>query len=125
MATVIIVLCAVLLVVYAVRQTVLRAKGKAKNTCCGTGGTVEAKKVADTDESHYPYRYRLDVTGMSCSNCARNVENHINDIGGTWARVDLAKNKATVLSKEVRTESDFADALAGTGYAVAKCEELV
>ena len=31
--------------------------------------------VADTDESHYPYREELLIGGMSCDGCARNVTN--------------------------------------------------
>ena len=117
-SSIIIIVCAAVLVCFAIWQTIQRFRGKAKNTCCGSGDRAELKRVADTDESHYPYRYRLSVSGMSCSNCAINVENRINEIEGTWTRVNLGKNEALVLSKEAKGKEDFEKALAGSGYSV-------
>ena len=74
-----------LLIVYAVWQTVQRFRGKAKSSCCGGAEAPARKTVADTDETHYPYRYRLAVGGMRCSHCAVNVENALNALPGVWA----------------------------------------
>ncbi len=69
MSTLIIII-GLLLIAYAVYATIQKARGKAKSSCCGTAETVMAKKVEDTDESHYPYRYYVGIDGMACSNCA-------------------------------------------------------
>ena len=114
-----------LLIVFAIWQTVQKARGKAKSSCCGTAEAVSAKKVEDTDVSHYPYRYRLSIDGMMCSNCAKNVENTLNNMNGVWGKVNLGKKEAEVLSKQSVSEESFAHALQDssytlTGYAVIK-----
>ena len=73
-----------LLIVYALWQTIQKVRGRAKSSCCGTAEAVSAKKVEDTDVSHYPYRYRLSIEGMHCSNCAKNVENTLNNMNGIF-----------------------------------------
>lgn len=123
MSTVIIIIGA-LLIAYAVYATVQKARGKAKSSCCGGAESVLPKPVADTDESHYPYKYYVSIDGMKCSNCAVNVENAINRSGDTWAHVNLGRKRAEVLSKTEKTEADFAKALKGTGYKVTGCEQI-
>lgn len=112
----IIIAAGILLIVFAVWQTVQKARGKAKSSCCGTKEVVAAKKVEDTDVSHYPYRYRLSVDGMMCSNCARNVENTLNNMNGVWGKVNLGKKEAEVLTKEAVSEESFAKALKDASY---------
>ena len=124
MAAKLIILAGALLIVYAIYGTVQKVRGKAKSSCCGGAESVLPKAVADTDESHYPYRYLVSVEGMKCSNCAVNVENAINAMGDTWAHVNLGRKRAEVLSKSEKTESDFVRALKGTNYKVTGCELL-
>ncbi len=118
-----IIIVGILLSAYAVYGTVQKARGKAKSSCCGSAETVLPKRVEDTDESHYPYRYIVAIDGMKCSNCAANVENAINAQGDTWARVNLGRRRAEVLAKKEKTEDDFVRALKGTGYKVASFEQ--
>ena len=75
-------------------------------------------------EAQYPYRYRLEIKGKPGSS-ARTVEERINAMGGTSARVDPAGNRAVVLSKKIRTKKAFMDALAGTGFTVTDFEEII
>lgn len=117
MATIIII-CAVLLIAFAVYRTIQKFRGKAKDSCCGGPEVRTAKKVDDTDESHYPYRYTLAIEGMHCSNCARTVENELNSMDGVWGRVNLGKNEALVLAKTPWTREEFAGALAPKDYTV-------
>ena len=105
-----------LLIVFALWQTVQKARGKAKSSCCGTAEAVSAKKVEDTDVSNYPYRYRLSIDGMMCSNCAKNVENTLNNMNGVWGKVNLGKKEAEVLSKQAVSEDSFAHALQDASY---------
>lgn len=119
-----IIIIGILLIAYAVYSTVQKARGKAKSSCCGSAESVLPRKVEDTDESHYPFKYHISIDGMKCSNCAASVENAINASGDTWAHVNLGRNRAEVLSKTEKTEEDFAKALKGTSYKVTACEQI-
>lgn len=120
-----IIIIGALLIAYAVYGTVQKARGKSKSSCCGSAESVLPKPVADTDESHYPYRYLVSIEGMKCSNCAANVENAINASGDVWAHANLGRKRADVLSKTEKSEDDFVKALKGTGYKVAGCEQVM
>lgn len=121
MATTIIVILAALLVAFAVYRTVQKARGKAKSSCCGGPEMITAKKVDDTDPTHYPYKYKLSISGMSCSNCARRVENALNALDGTWAKVDLARQQAEVLTKQEADAELFRKTLEKESYTVTAC----
>lgn len=107
-----------LLIVYAIWQTIQKFRGKAKSSCCGSAEAVTVKKVEDTDISHYPYRYRLKVEGMTCSHCAANVENALNSMDGVWSIVNLGKNEADVRTKQPVAEKSFADVLKDASYSL-------
>ena len=124
MTATVIIIIGILLIAYAVYGTVQKVRGKAKSSCCGSAETVLPKRVEDTDESHYPFRYIVTIDGMKCSNCAANVENAINAQGDTWAHVNLGRHRAEVLAKKEKTEDDFVRALKGTGYKVAGFETI-
>ena len=119
-----IIIIGILLIAYAVYGTVQKARGKAKSSCCGSAETVLPKRVEDTDESHYPFKYSVLIDGMKCSNCAANVENAINALGDTWAHVNLGRHRAEVLSKKEKTEEAFIHALNGTGYKITGFEQV-
>lgn len=114
--SIIIIILAALLFVWAVYRTVQKFRGKARSSCCGGAEMVIPKKVEDTDESHYPYRYKLTIDGMKCSNCARTVERTLDDVDGVWARVNLAKHQADVLTKTPMDQTAFEAALRSTPY---------
>ena len=114
--TAIIVICAIVLVAFAVYSTVKKMRGKSKSSCFGTPEVKAVKKVEDTDESHYPYRYEVGIEGMHCSNCARTVENALNSMDGIWAGVELGRSRANVRAKQEMTQSDFVEALRDTSY---------
>jgi len=124
LTSIIIVICAAALVVFAIYSTVQKARGKAKSSCCGGPEAVTAKAVDDTDESHYPYRYTLSISDMACSNCARRVENTLNSMDGVWARVNLGKKEADVLAKQEESRDDFAAALSTTSYGLVDYKQV-
>lgn len=117
MSTVILI-CGAALIIYAIYGTVQKLRGKSKSSCCGSPEATIVKKVADTDKSHYPFKYIISIDGMMCSNCAANVENAINSMDDTWARVELGRHRAVVLSKNKKTEHDFAEVLRKSTYSV-------
>ena len=124
MTPILIIIAGILLIAYAVYGTIQKVRGKAKSGCCGSAESVLPKRVEDTDETHYPFRYHVSIDGMKCSNCAANVENAINASGDTWANVDLGHHRAEVLSKKEKTEEDLVRALNGTGYKVTGFEPV-
>lgn len=123
-SAIIIIVLAALLVVWAAYRTVQKMRGKAKSSCCGTPEMVTAKKVDDTDATHYPYEYKLSIDGMMCSNCARTVENTLNEMDGVWARVNLGKKEADVLTKTPHVADDFAASLRKTSYHLTACSTI-
>ena len=73
--------------------------------CCGEHETAEKRvAVRDKNRAHYPFTVQLHISGMTCENCARRVENALNALDGTWAKVDLGRAEARVLCK---TEPDL------------------
>jgi copper chaperone CopZ len=122
--TIIIYIIAAVLIIYGVYYTVQKFRGKAKSSCCGTPEVKSVRKVDDTDESHYPYRYMLTVDGMKCSGCASNVENSLDNMDGVWAKVSLGRREARVLAKKEYTKEDFDEALSKTSYKIADFKAL-
>ena len=112
------------LIIFGVYHTVQKFRGKAKSSCCGTPEVKAVRKVEDTDESHYPYTYLLTVEGMKCSGCASNVENSLDDMDGVWARVNLGRREAKVLTKKDYKREDFEEALGKTPYKIADFKVL-
>lgn len=90
-------------------------------SCCSDGASKgKAKKVvvSDTDPANYPYSTDLLIGGMSCENCAHNVENALNGVADTWATVDLGEKTAHVRSK-TQIDVDALDAaVRDAGYYV-------
>ena len=122
--TIIIYIIAAVLIIYGVYYTVQKFRGKAKSSCCGTPEVKAVRKVDDTDESHYPFRYMLTVDGMKCSGCASNVENSLDNMDGVWAMVSLGSREARVLAKKEYTKEDFDEALSKTSYKIADFKAL-
>ncbi len=94
-----------------------------RRDCCGggaceKGGRPRPARVADADESHYPYRMDLRIAGMHCEGYRRSVEEALDSVPGTWARVDLKKGTARVLSKAPADADAYARAVRDAGYRV-------
>lgn len=105
---------------FGLRRIAALTHGK---SCCSDGASgKKAKKVvvADTDESHYPYREELLIGGMSCDGCARNVTNALNALDGVWATVTYADHTARVRSKRPVDRDTLETAVRGAGYYVMK-----
>ena len=106
---------------FGLRRAVGTATGR-RDCCSGdanpSGKKFRATRIEDTDEAHYPYATDLTVAGMSCQNCARNVENALDSIEGTWARVDLDTRTAHVLSKQPVVLDAYREVVSEAGYRV-------
>ena len=86
--------------------------------CCGEHETVKGQRAKDTNPRRYPYRATLSIGGMTCANCARRVENALNSLEGTMAKVSLENEKARVYLKEPPGEEVLRRAVSEAGYVV-------
>jgi copper chaperone CopZ len=110
----------VLLVVVVVAAVALMRRRASKGSaCCGEHEAAPTRlKVADRHKNHYPYVTELYIGGMTCANCAIRVENALNVLPDTWAKVSIATKMATVRTKEEPDETAMRDAVASAGYVV-------
>lgn len=104
-----------LLVLSAIRITI--RKWKKGGGCCGEHeAAVRISPVRDRSKAHYPYVLDLRITGMTCINCARRIENALNSMDGIWAEVDKSSGKAHILSRQKLDERKICSFIAGLGY---------
>lgn len=117
MATTIICIILVVICVLGSRSYVK----KLSHGCCGSGGNkVRRQKPSDANESHYPFRYQLEIDGMTCMNCAARIENAFNATGNYYATVNLNKKTALIRAKEETAEEELRRLVAKSGYSVVK-----
>lgn len=101
----------------AVASTVRRARKG--SSCCGDKvRRVPKLAPADPDLRNYPYKTVLAVSGMTCQNCARRVENALNALTDTLARVDLNQARAEVYTKAPPRENILRQAVSVAGCTV-------
>lgn len=114
MSTAIIVIGLVLLCVFSLKGYIKRLQ----HGCCGASGEAAQKKVkiTDKDTSHYLHTAILEIEGMTCSRCARSVENALNSIDGTWAKVDLEKKNVLIRMKTRLDEDTIRQTVRNAGY---------
>ncbi len=87
--------------------------------CCGEHDAAEKKvRVGDRDKRHYPYAVVLTIDGMTCGNCARRVENALNQLENVWAKVDYSTKLAFLRCKEMPDEMLLRRSVRETGYTV-------
>ena len=97
----------------------VRSNAKRGSACCGEREEAVAKTpVADKNKSHYPHHVDMSIGGMTCENCARRVENALNSLPGTWAKVDISGKKASILLKNEPDEGVLRQAVTSAGYSV-------
>lgn len=120
-STVVVIIIIAIIFVFAGRQAYRTWTGK--SSCCGGDSGIKTPKkvkVADTDEANYPYNADLKIGGMTCEKCVQHVQNALNSVDGTWARVDLDSKSAHVLSKSPINLDAYEKAVEAAGYYVAR-----
>lgn len=110
-ATAVLTALLVIVVVIAVKSY----SKKLVSGCCGGGDVPKPRKV-DKNPDHYSYHVMLQIEGMTCENCAKQVENALNAIDGVWAEVDLKQNRAKVRQKEQIPVEKLCAAVEKAGY---------
>ena len=93
--------------------------------CCGSSGDrVKRRKPQDTDKSHYPYCYQMEIDGMTCKNCAARIENAFNGTGDYYAEVYLNKKIGKIHAKAKTAETELRKIVARCGYSVISIEQI-
>ena len=103
---------------FGLRRIAASTHGK---SCCSDGASGKKAKrvvVADTDESHYPYREELLIGGMSCDGCAQNVANALDALDGIWVTVTYEDHTARIRSKNPIDREVLEAAVRDAGYYV-------
>ena len=81
-------------------------------------------KAEDTDVSHYPYHFEVEVEGMTCSQCKKRVENAFNEKKGFYAKVNLKQKKAQVYAKEQISTQEIQAIVRRSGYDPGTCKKI-
>lgn len=104
--------------IIAVISIINYIKRMKSGSCCSGEGILNAEKVKvkDKNKSHYQYKKVFNIGGMTCSHCARNIENNLNKIKNVYAKVDFDKEEAIILTKEELDNKIFEDAIKDSGY---------
>ena len=91
-STGIIIVILVIIVIFAVRSSLKHFKGE--GGCCGGGS--ERPKVKKQKLHQVVGVKRMEIEGMKCENCRRNVENELNALSQVNAKVHLKEKEAVV-----------------------------
>lgn len=89
--SILILLIVVIVLIPALKSSLTHLKGE--SSCCGgpkekvRKKTIRGKKLAEMI---------LSVDGMHCSSCKVRIENHLNELEGIVAKVNLEKKQVTV-----------------------------
>lgn len=86
-------------------------------------GRGKKVKAEDTEVSHYPYHYEVEVEGMTCNQCKKRVENAFNEKKGFYAKVNLKQKKAQVYAKEQISIQEIRDIVRRSGYDPGTCKK--
>lgn len=113
MSTAVICLLLVVICYAGIRSSVKRIA----HGCCGSGGDdVKKIKVKDKELSHYPFTCKIEVDGMTCSNCKKRVENAFNEQEGFFAVADLKEKRAVIHMKNKISEDEIRRIIKKAGY---------
>ena len=116
MTDVIIIIALLIIVVLALNS----AKKRLKGGCCGSGGGSIKIKPQDKNTAHYPFKSTLYIDGMTCEHCSTRIENAFNSRADCYAKVDLKKKCARLLTKEQLDEKEICDIITQCGYSFVK-----
>ncbi len=120
MINVVLILLVVLFALGGIRAVLKRAKGE---SCCSGGATEVKIGPADKNRKNYRYVASCGICGMKCKNCAARIQNALNSLDGTFAKVDFKKNRAEILLKSENAEETVRKAVSGLGYSLESYSE--
>ena len=118
MENVIIILILVVLLSFAVKNSIKHFKGE--GACCGGGsGSVRTKKPKKKKlDGPVIGKRTIEISGMHCRNCVNSVTRALNSIDGVAAKVSLRDSRADVLLDRMVDDNDLRHAVEGAGFKV-------
>ena len=94
------------------------------SACCGEREkTVRRTGPARGRLGGAPYAAEIEIQGMTCENCARKIENALNELDGVRARVNYPERRATLRSSRPGMEAQARAKIREAGYITAKYTE--
>ena len=119
-----IVVALIVSVLFVEGLNMLKHKLRYGASCCGEKTPVtERVRATDEDVRNYPFHYRLNVEGMTCTNCARMVENAFHQTGEAYARVNLKDKQVSLWFKRRISRKEVAEIIDEAGYTLMEFEE--
>lgn len=118
MTNAIIILLLVVLLIFAVKESIKHFKGE--GACCGGGsGTIRARKPKKKKlEGPVIGHYTIAISGMHCKNCVNSVTNALNALDGVTAKVSLSRGSAEVSCDRKIEKADLKHAVEREGFKV-------
>lgn len=118
MGTIVICLILLVIVIFAVKKSMKHFQGG--GDCCGGGSVVTStNKVL----SQVLDQRVVIIDGMHCENCARRIENAINEVSYLACHVSLDENKAIVESTQMIQDEEIVSIIKKVGYHVVEIKK--
>ncbi len=84
----------------------------------GCNGNKKAAKAKNKD--NYAYSQTFKISGMTCSNCAKRIENELNELDGVWADVNFESASAEFRAKGEINADTICGIVARLGYSAVR-----
>lgn len=104
----------VIVIIIALRPTIMHFRGK--GGCCGDSGEVSVEKKQLNGKIVAKKLVKID--GMHCKNCALRVENSLNKIDGAVSKVNYKDGTALLTSVKNIEDKEIRKAINGIEYKV-------
>ncbi len=114
MINIILIALILVFVIGGIRSVVKRAHG---DSCCSSGLSEVAVEVQDKNKKNYPFSATVKIEGMKCQNCARHIQNKLNE-NGMWAKVKFSTKTAKILLKEEKSKEKIKKIIEESGYSL-------
>lgn len=124
MANAVIIIILVLVIIFAVKNSVKHFKGE--GGCCGGGGEPVTKREIPDKTLKGPKigEKSVSISGMHCDHCVMAVTKAINRIDGASAKVNLKQNRAVVSYDRPISDAAIKAAVEAEGFQVIQINEL-
>lgn len=117
MANAVIIVLLVLIIIFAVKNSLKHFKGE--GGCCGGGGDDVKEEIPDKKlEGTKLGEMKVSISGMHCEHCVLSVTKAVNRIPGASAKVNLRKKQAVVSYDRNVSKEEIKSAIEAEGFQV-------
>lgn len=117
MANAVIIVLLVLIIIFAVKNSLKHFKGE--GGCCGGGGDDVKEEIPDKKlEGTKLGEMKVSISGMHCEHCVLSVTKAVNRIPGASAKVNLRKKQALVSYDRNVSKEEIKRAIEAEGFQV-------